>query len=61
MHRTHSVRITNTYTRDVFRQRRKETIRKAFASTMGRENILPATAIRKGTTIASLEEGINQE
>jgi hypothetical protein len=61
MHRTHSIRITNTSTRDSLRQRRIEDVRNAFASTMGKEDILPATVIRKRTTIASLEEAIIQE
>jgi hypothetical protein len=38
-----------------------EDTKKVFAFTLGKENILPATVIRKRTTIASLEERIIQE
>jgi hypothetical protein len=61
MHRTHSVRITNTSTRDSPRLRSIEVVKKAFASTVGKEDISPATAIRRRITIASLEEEITQE
>jgi signal transduction histidine kinase len=61
MYTTHSIRITNTSTRDSPRQRRIEDTRRAFASTVGKEDILPATAIRKRITIASLEEGTIQD
>jgi hypothetical protein len=47
MHRTHSVRITNTSTIDSFRQRRIENPKKALASTLGKKDMLPATVIRK--------------
>jgi hypothetical protein len=58
MYRTHSIRITNTSIRESPRQRRIEDTRKVFASTMGKDDILPATVIRKRITIASLKEGI---
>jgi hypothetical protein len=37
----------NISTRDSPRQRRIEGLRKAFATTVGKENIRPATVIRK--------------
>jgi hypothetical protein len=61
MYGTHSVRITNTSTRDFPRQRRIEDAMKAFASIVGKEDILPATVIRKRIIIASLEQGTIQE
>jgi hypothetical protein len=59
--KTHSVRITNTSTRDSPRQRTIEDAKKALTSKVGKEDILPATIIRKRITIASLEEEIIQE
>jgi hypothetical protein len=61
MHRTHSIRTTNTSTRDSPRQRRIEDAKNAFTSTVGKEDILQATVIRNRITIASLEEEIIQE
>jgi hypothetical protein len=61
MHKIYSVRITNTSTRDFPRQKQISNPKKAFASIVGKEDILPATAIRKRTIIASLEEEIIRE
>jgi hypothetical protein len=61
MCRTHSVRITNTSARDSPRQRRIKDTKKALTSTVGKEDISPATVIRNRTTIASLKEEIIQE
>jgi hypothetical protein len=61
MYRTHSIRIMSTSTTDSPRQRRIKDANKAFASTMGKEDILQVTVIRKKTIIVSLEEGTIQE
>jgi hypothetical protein len=61
MYRTHSIRTTNTSTRDSPRQRRIDDARKTFTSTVGKTDILPATVFRKGIIIVSLKEGIIQE
>jgi hypothetical protein len=61
MHRTHHVRITNNGTRNYHRLRRTEDKGKAFASTMGKEDTSPVTAISKRTTIVSLGEEMTQE
>jgi hypothetical protein len=57
MHRTHSIRTINNITRNSPRQRRIEDVKKDFASTVRKEDILPATVISKRTIIVSLEEG----
>jgi hypothetical protein len=56
MYRTYSIRTIHNRTRDFPRQRRTEEVRKAFAFLVRKENILPATAIRKRTFIVSLKE-----
>jgi hypothetical protein len=61
MYRTNSIRITNTNTGDPLQLRRIEDEGKAIASTVGKEDILPATVIRKRAIIVSLKEGIIQE
>jgi hypothetical protein len=60
MHRTHHIRIINNSTRNCHRLRRTEDEGKAFVYTVGKEDTLPATAIRKGTIIVSLGEEITQ-
>jgi hypothetical protein len=61
MYRTHNIRITNLSTRGSPSQRKIEDTRRAFASTVGKKDTLPATAIRKITFRVSLEEGTIQE
>jgi 5,10-methylene-tetrahydrofolate dehydrogenase/methenyl tetrahydrofolate cyclohydrolase len=61
MYRTHHVRITNNSTKNCHRLRRTEDKGNAFVCTVGKENTLPATAIRKKTTIVSLGEETTQE
>jgi hypothetical protein len=56
-----SITITNSSTRDSPRQRRIDDVKKAFTSSIGKEDILLATVTRKRITIASLEEEIIQE
>jgi hypothetical protein len=61
MYRIYSIRITNTNTRDTPRHRRIKDVKKAFAFTVGKGDISPATVIKKRTIIASLKEGTIQE
>jgi hypothetical protein len=61
MHRTHSIRIINTSIRGSPRQRRIEDTKKAFACTVGKEDVSSATVIRKRIVIVSLEKKTIQE
>jgi hypothetical protein len=56
MHRTYSIRTINTSTRESPRQRRIQGTRKTFASSVGKEDILPTTATRKRIFMVCLEE-----
>jgi hypothetical protein len=56
IHKTYNIRTTNISTSDSPRERRIKDIRKAFVSTMGKENTSPATAFRKQTIIVTLEK-----
>jgi uncharacterized membrane protein len=60
IHRTHHVRITKT-TKNCHRLRRTQEEGEAFVCTVGKEDTLPATAIRKGTTRLNFEKEITQE
>jgi hypothetical protein len=58
MYRTHSIRIINTSGRHSPRKRRITDTKKVFASTVGKEDILPGTGIRIYISLASLEAGM---